>query len=331
MHRGKRMKALCGLFIALAILPGHPAHADSVLTLGHAVTPDHPRALAARHFAKSVKTRSGGRITVEILGGASFGDDVAMLKALQNGSLDISANSQGPVSALVPEINAFGMPFLFSRPEQAWRILDGPLGQQLSARLSGAGLVALGFWDNGIRHFSNASHPLLKPADFSGLIIRTPADPVATAIVEALGATAVQIRFSGLYKALKRRVVDGQENPLVNIRGARLHEVQKYITLTGHRYETTPFIMSLRSWSALPPGDQGIVRVAADEATRYQRELNQQAEEDAYRALTAAGMRIDKVDTAPFIAATRSIYATWYASDSGPYVRAVVREARGYE
>lgn len=331
MHRRDSMKALRCLLVALLILTGRAAHADAVLTLGHAVTPGHPRALAAKYFAKAVTLKSHGHINIEILGGASFGDDTAMLKALQNGSLDISANSQGPVSALVPDINAFGMPFLFSRPEQAWRLLDGPLGQQLSTRLSDAGLIALGFWDNGIRHFSNAVRPLLKPADFSGLIIRTPADPVTTAIVEALGATPVEIRFSGLHKALQRRVVDGQENPLVNIREARLNEVQKYISLTGHRYEITPFVMSRRAWTALPPDDREIIRHAAKEATRYQRELSLQAEAASYRALSAAGMRIDKVDTAPFVAATRSIYDTWYASNSGPYVRAVVHEARGHE
>jgi tripartite ATP-independent transporter DctP family solute receptor len=260
-----------------------------VLTLGHAVSADHPRAQASQHFADTLKRRSGGRITVDVLGGASFGDDVAMLKALQDGSLDISANSQGPLSAFVPEINAFGLPFLFDRPEQAHRLLDGPLGEQLARRMAQAGFVALGFWDNGIRHFSNSVRPLLKPADFAGLRFRTPADPVAVDIVRALGAQAVEIRFSALYQALQRRTVDGQENPLINFHAARLHEVQTHLSLTAHKYEITPFVMSRRAWNALSPADRDMLRTVADDSTRHQRALTRKAEEEAYRGPARLG------------------------------------------
>lgn len=320
------MKAVL-LPLLVSLLLALPARAEIVLTLGHAVSADHPRARASRHFADTLKARSGGRITVDVLGGASFGDDVAMLKALQDGSLDISANSQGPLSAFVPEINAFGLPFLFDRPEQAQRLLDGPLGEQLARRMTQAGFVPLGFWDNGIRHFSNSVRPLLKPADFAGLRFRTPSDPVAVDIVRALGGQAVEIRFSALYQALQRRTVDGQENPLTNIHAARLHEVQTHLSLTAHKYEITPFVMSRRSWNALSATDRDMLRAVADESTRLQRTLTRKAEEEAYRALVASGIQISRINRPAFAEATRPVYEKWFAGPPGAYIRQVVQAA----
>jgi len=325
--RRARPRALLALAAAL-LLTAAPILAATTLTLGHAVTPEHPRAKAAQFFADQVKARSQGRLVVEVLGGASFGDDVAMLKGLQNGSLDISANSQGPVAAVVPELNAFGLPFLFTTPAQAWRLLDGPLGQTLADRMAERGLVLLGFWDNGIRHFTNGTRPLLRPADFAGLKLRVPSDPVTVDIVEALGAEAVTLKFSSLYNGLQRKQVDGQENPLINIEAAKLYEVQKYLSLTGHKYETTPLIMNLRTWDGLAPADREILRSAAQEATRYQRDLTRQANEEALHRLTTQGMRVDRVEKAPFVAATRHIYDQWYARPEGDYIRAVVKAAR---
>lgn len=322
------MKAIfLPLFAALVLALPARAHADTVLTLGHAQSADHPRARASRHFAEAVKTRSGGHLTVEVLGGASFGDDVAMLTALKDGSLDISANSQGPISAYVPEINAFGLPFLFDRPERALRLLDGPLGDQLAQRMADAGFILLGFWDNGIRHFSNSVRPLLKPADFTGLKIRTPADPVTTDIVRALGARPVEIRFAALYQTLQRRAADGQENPLTNFRSAKLQEVQPYLSLTAHKYEITPFVMSLRTWNTLSVADRNIIRAAADEATAQQRAMARRGEEEAQQALVASGIQISRVNRTPFVEATSSVYKKWYASPVGAYVRRVVEAA----
>jgi tripartite ATP-independent transporter DctP family solute receptor len=232
------------------------------------------------------------------------------------------------MSAVVPEFNAFGMPFLFQNSAAALRVLDGPLGQQLAEKAAAKGLIVLGYWDNGIRHFSNSVRPLRTPSDFAGLKIRIPPDPVTGDIVEALGGKPYELKFSDVYNALRLGLVDGQENPLVNIQNAKFNEVQKYISLTGHKYEMTPFLMSKRAWDALSPIDREIIKEAAREATIYQRELTRKADADAYRFLIAQGVLINKVDRKPFVDATSKIYDKWYASPIGDYVRAVVLEAR---
>lgn len=318
-----RVLALASLFLWPFFCSG-----ATQLTLAHMMAPDHPRSKACLYFADLVRDLSQGRIRVEVYGDSKMGDAETMLKAVLNGSLDMTATTQGPVAAVVPEFNAVGMPFLFADSASAWRFLDGPVGQQLVQKAEAKGLIVLGLWENGIRHFSNSVRPLLKPSDFSGLKIRIPADPVTADIVEALGARAQQIRFAGVYDALRMNVADGQENPLVTMRVSKFYEVQKYLSLTAHKYETTPFLMGKTTWDALSEADRAVIMQAARQATRYQRELVVKEDEASYRWLIARGLRIDRIDPKPFIAATAKIYDKWYASPIGDYVRAVVRAVR---
>ena len=174
-----------------------------------------------------------------------------MLTGLRTGTLDMSVNSHGPVSSVVPELAAFGLPFLFADSQAAYRVIDGAPGQEIARKLEAVGLISLGWWDNGIRHITNSKRPINRPEDLRGLKIRTPADPATIDTFQALGAATQQINFGELYVALQQGVVDGQENPLANIQSAKLHEVNRFISLTSHKWECSPFVASRIAWGRL--------------------------------------------------------------------------------
>ena len=315
--------------IAAGTLLSLTAHAQAMkLTLGHGAAPGNPRHEAAVKFADVLKAKTSGRIEVQVAPSAQLGDDAAMLTALRTGALDMSANSQGAVANAVPEYAAFGMPFLFANLSQAWKVLDGPLGKELAERSAEKGMVVLGYWDNGVRHMSNSKKPLLKPEDLKGMKMRTPPDAVTVDIMQALGAEAQQIKFAELYVALQQGVVDGQENPLMNIHASKLYEVQKFISLTGHKYEMTPFLMSKRSWDKLSEADRKAVQEAATEATALQRKLSQESDDKLVADLKAKGVRVDMVDKAAFEKGTASVDDKWMAGPIGPYVKKVIAAAR---
>jgi tripartite ATP-independent transporter DctP family solute receptor len=315
--------------LALAATFAVPAFAQSVkLTLGHGAAPGNPRHEAAVLFAERVKAKTNGRIEVQVAHSSQLGDDAAMVTALRSGTLDMSANSQGAVSAVVPECAALGMPFLFADVQKAWALLDGPVGKELSERAAAKGMVVLGYWDNGIRHITNSKRPIKAPADLKGLKLRTPPDAVTVDIVQALGADAQQIKFSELYVALQQGVVDGQENPLANIASAKLYEVQKYLSLSGHKYEMSPFLMGKRSWDKLSAADQKVVMDAAAEATQVQRKLSKEADDKLAAEIKAKGVQIDTVDRKAFIDATRPVYDKWTAGPIGEFVKRVVQQAQ---
>jgi TRAP-type transport system periplasmic protein len=313
---------------AAALLP-LAAHAQAVkLTLGHGAAVGNPRHDAAVRFAEVVKAKSGGRIEVQVAPSGQLGDDAAMVTALRTGALDMSANSQGAVANAVPEYAAFGMPFLFSSPAAAFKLLDGPLGKELADKSAEKGMVVLGYWDNGIRQMTNSKRPITKVEDMKGLKMRTPPDATLVDIMQALGAEAQQIKFAELYVALQQGVVDGQENPLMNIHASKLYEVQKHLALTNHQFQMTPFLISKRSWDKLSEADRKAVQEAAAEATALQRKLSAESDDRLLDELKAKGVQVTTVDTAAFARATAAVDAKWLAGPIGPYVKKVVAAAR---
>ena len=227
------------------------------LTLGHNAAPGNPRSIATERFAELVKERSGGNITVRVAGSEQLGNEQSLLTSLRTGAVSMTVNSQGSTSALVPEIAALGLPFLFEDSAAAFKVLEGPIGEELAQRFAKVQMVPLGWWDNGIRHITNSKRPIVKPADLKGLKIRTPPDPMTIDIFQALGAGTEQISFGELYIALQQGVVDGQENPLTNIASSKLFEVNKFISLSGHKWESSPFLMSQITWTRLSAAGQG--------------------------------------------------------------------------
>ncbi|MEN9383999.1 MAG: hypothetical protein RI959_1288 [Pseudomonadota bacterium] len=328
MQRSTFTRSLLAVAALAAALPLAAQAQAMKLTLGHGAAPGNPRHEASVKFAEVLKAKTSGRIEVQVAPSAQLGDDAAMVTALRTGALDLSANSQGPVAAAVPEYAAYGMPFMFSSPTQAFKLLDGPLGKELADLSAAKGMVLLGTWDNGIRQMTNSKRPIGKVEDMKGLKMRVPPDATLVDIMQSMGAEAQQIKFAELYVALQQGVVDGQENPLVNIHASKLYEVQKHLALTNHQFQMTPFLMSKRTWDRLSDADRKAVTEAAAEATALQRKLSADADAKLLDELKAKGVQVTTVDKAAFAKATESVDDKWLATPIGPYLKKVIAAAR---
>ncbi len=307
---------------AFGIAPPALSQTPMKLTLGHNAAPGNPKAEAALKFADIVKEKSKGRITVQVAGAAQLGDDPTMVSAMRTGTMDISLNSQGPVSAVLPELAAIGLPFVFPTQQKAWELLDGPIGQELAKKLEAKNLILLGWMDNGIRQVSNNKRPITKPEDLVGVKLRTPADPATVDMFQAMGASTQQINFSELYIALQQGVVDGQENPLANIYFSKLHEVQKYISFTNHKYECSPFLMSSITWGRLSADDKKLIMSAAAEATALERKLMFDSDEKLlgeYKKMPS--IQLNFPELAPFKVATQKVWDDWEKKPFGDFVK----------
>ncbi|MDP9858255.1 TRAP transporter substrate-binding protein [Agrobacterium tumefaciens] len=305
-----------------------PARAATTLTLGHGAAPGNPRTVAAAKFAELVSEKTSGRVTINVAGAETLGSDAAMLTSLRTGALDFTANSQGATSALVPELAALGLPFLFENAEKAIALLSGPVGSEFNARFDAVGVVPLDWWDNGVRHLTNSKRKVAIPEDVAGLKIRTPADPMTIDIFQALGASTEQIAFGELYIALQQGVVDGQENPLANVESSKLYEVNKYISLTAHKWESTPFLMSKIAQGRVG-SDMEAIQTAAREAGELQRRLSTQKAAEVLASFKGnAAIEVSDVDRAAFIKATAPVYDLWKAKPFGDFVSQIEAAAR---
>ncbi|MCV2219674.1 TRAP transporter substrate-binding protein [Thauera sp. Sel9] len=320
------MKKILITLAATLALTASTSWAQQVLRLSHNAAPGNPKAEASLKFAELVAQKTDGRIKIEVGGSAQFGDDVESLTNMRLGTLAFSTNSQGSTAGIVPEFNVIGLPFLFRDLEHAYTVVDGPVGDMMKKAADSKGLVVLALWDNGIRHTSNNKRPIVKPEDLEGIKVRTPADTMTIDIFKALGANPGPLAFSELYIALQQGVFDGQENPLMNIYTSKLHEVQKYISLTGHKYETTPLLASKMIWAGLSKADQEAIREAAVEAGKLNREMSLAADAELRKKIADAGVQFNEVDQAAFAARTKPVYDKW-SKQFPDLVKLIVSEA----
>jgi TRAP-type transport system periplasmic protein len=325
-----RRTLIAGAVAAPAVLTlSRGASAATNLTLGHNAAPGNPRSIATERFGEWIKERTSGRIAVRVAGAEQLGNEQSLLTSLRTGAVDMTVNSQGSVSALVPEVAALGLPFLFADSAAAFKVLEGPMGEELAQRFAKVQMVPLGWWDNGIRHITNSKRPVVTPADLKGLKIRTPPDPMTIDIFRALGASTEQISFGELYIALQQGVVDGQENPLTNIASSKLFEVNKFISLSGHKWESSPFLISQITWTRLPAADKEIIRASAKEAGELQRKLF--AENEAkYNAEFRANpkLAVNEVDRPAFRESSAKVVDTWRAKPFGDFVDRLSKAAQ---
>lgn len=327
-----RRHILLGSIAAPAILSlprGTHAQTAINMTLGHNAAAGNPRWIAADKFGELVKERTKGRISVRVAGAEQLGNEQSLLTSLRTGAVDMTVNSQGSTSALLPELAALGLPFLFNDSAAAFKVLDGPIGAELDQRFAKIGMVPLGWWDNGIRHITNSKRPIVKPADLKGLKIRTPPDPMTIDIFKALGASTEQISFGELYIALQQGVVDGQENPLVNISSSKIFEVNRYISLSAHKWECSPFLMSQTTWARLSPADRDVIKASAKEAGDLQRKLFLDTETRLAGEFKAnPKIEINQADQAAFREASASVVDAWKAKPFGDFVDRLSKTAR---
>lgn len=321
------MKTKLMAVLAATTMIAGAVQADEII-FAHGANPGNPRYVAAEKWGEIFTACTGGATTVNVAPSATMGDDVEMLTSATAGVINVTANSQGPLSQIVPEIGLLGLPFLFKDLPTAWAVLDGEVGTMLDERAQTAGLKILGFWDNGIRQVSHISRNVSSPEDIKGMKIRTPPDQMTVDIFEALGANPAPLAFSELPTALQSGVFDGQENPLTNIYSSKIHEITKYITLTGHKYESTPVVAGLAWWSGLDEATQNCALQATQEAGKLQREMSLEADTTLIPKMEEEGVIFAEADRDAYIAATASVYDKY--AETFPDLVAALKKAAGH-
>lgn len=304
------MKTNLMAVLATTTLTAGAAGAQEII-FAHGANPGNPRYVAAEKWGELFAECTEGEDSVNIAPSATMGDDVEMLTSATAGVINVTANSQGALSQIVPEIGLIGLPFLFEDMQTAWEVLDGEVGQMLDERAQQAGLKILGFWDNGIRHVSHVSKAVPEPADVQGMKIRTPPDQMTVDIFNALGAAPAPLAFSELPTALQSGVFDGQENPLTNIYTSKIHEITPYITLTGHKYEATPVVAGQIWWSNLDEATQNCAIEATAQAGEEQRQTSLEENESLRATMEEEGVTFEEANRAAYVEATQPVYESY--------------------
>lgn len=300
----RRFRCLLAAALACAALPAVPVAAQTTLKMNIPLARDSSYGVAVDTFAREIEKRTNGRYRIQNFYSAALGSERDSIEALQLGTLDLTMTSTGPVPNFVPEVAIFDIPFLFRDYAQARAVLDGPIGQQMLTKFEPKGIEALAWGENGFRNMTNNRHPIRTPEDLKGLKMRTMENPIHIEAYRALGILPTPMAFTEVFTALQQGTVDGQENPLSVIMSAKLYQVQKYLTLTGHVYSPALILMSKAKWDELSVTDRQAFHQAAVDAVKVNRARIDEDEKKAVAELRAHGMQVvEHVDKAAFQAA----------------------------
>ena len=285
------------------------AIAQTTLKMNISIAQNSHYGVAIDTFAREVEKRTNGRYKVQNFYAGALGAERESIEGVQLGTLDLTMTSTGPVPNFVPEVAILDIPFLFRDYAHARAVLDGPIGQDMLKKFDAKGITALAWGENGFRHMTNNKHPVNAPDDLKGLKMRTMENPIHIQAYRQFGILPTPMAFTEVFTALQQGTVDGQENPLSVITAAKLDQVQKYLSLTGHVYSPALILMSKAQFDKLSAADKQAFLDAAKEAVKVNRARIDDDERRAVGDLRAKGMTVvDMLDKVPFQTALTPVY-----------------------
>jgi len=303
---------------------GQPAAAgQTVLKFAHGLDQGHPVHAAIVYFADRVQELSGGQLEVQVFPNGQLGSEPECVEQLQRGALAMVKTSAGPMESFVPSMAAFSLPYLFRDEDHYWRVLEGPIGQELLAAGAPVGIHGLCYYDSGARSFYTIGAPILAPPDARGLKLRVLPSKVARDMIASLGAGPTPIPWGELYTALQQRMVDGAENNPPSYLSSRHYEVARHFSLTEHTRIPDVVVFSQSIWDSLTPRQKSWIEQAAAESVVFQRDLWRQKTAEAIAQVEEAGVTIHRPDHGPFADAMSSLAREQEGTPVGDLIRRI--------
>lgn len=311
-------------FCAAFALEG-AARAETTLRIGTVLAPSDPMGQGLEKFKAEVEAATDGEVRIEVFHNSQLGDTTEMLDQARVGANVGTVTDVARLSSFVPSLAIMSAPFLFDTYEQAdaFALSSDYLswGEELKAK---SGLMMLASnWYQGPRHLLTQV-PVAQPADLAGVRMRTIGAPIWIETIRAMGAEPTPMAWGEVYSALQLGALDAAEAQPTAITGAKLHEVVKNVTKTGHIQLVTALVVGADAWDQISPENQKIVRNLAVESGRYASNLTIELGDEALAEVAANGVSVSEVDLAPFKEAVSEVYGLLELQDEVETVKEVL-------
>lgn len=277
------------------------------LRLAHVASPGSLSAISAEEFAKRANARLAGMARITVFGSSQLGDDETLLIKLKLGTVDLSLPST-IMSSAVDSFGLFEMPYLVRDREHMSRIEREIVWPRLAPDASERGFELIAVWENGFRHITNSRRPVNLPRDLQGIKLRTPRGRWRVRLFQTLGANPTPMSLAETFMALQTGVIDGQENPLSQIHSQKFHEVQQYLTLSGHVYTPAYLLAGRARWTSLPARIRSILRETAREVQDFVYREAEALDERLLADLRAQGIEVNECDRDSFLEVGQPIF-----------------------
>ncbi|WP_170566415.1 TRAP transporter substrate-binding protein [Ruegeria atlantica] len=284
-------------------------------------------------FVKALEEKSGGEHTATLFLNGQLGSEQDTVNEAAIGTLDMSLLAINNITPFSPSVGVFTLPYVILSLEDAEKLTQGPIGQELVENtIRDAGVRIIGWTYTGFRRLTNSKKPVSSVADLQDLIIRVPKNEIMIETYKSWGINPTPMAWSETFTGLQTKVVDGQDNPYLTINAMKFYEVQDHVTNLRYIFSIEPLIVSESVFQGLSEEDQKILLEAGQEATLASAQFLRDSEAAIKEELTAKGMEIidPENDEAEFIElATGAVWPQFYESIGGVEKLNTVLEAIG--
>ena len=309
----KKARSFVFAFMAVVFLTGVCSMgiaAPIVMRLAETHPQDYPTTKGDYEFARLVKERTNGRIVIEVFHSKQLGEERAVIEQVQLGAIDMTRVSISAVSSFVRDLDAFQLPYLYRNADHMWKVLNGPIGDEIFKKHEPFNFVGVGWFESGSRNFYTKKQ-VKTVSDLKGMKIRVQQAPLMVGMVQALGAVATPLPFGEVYSALQTGVIDGAENNWPSYLSTSHYEVAKYFITDEHTRVPEITVGSKRVFDKLSKEDRAIIMKAAKDAVPYQIKLWNDFEKVAEKTVREKGSTITEVSPAEkqkFMDAMKPLY-----------------------
>ena len=299
MKTSRHFSVKVSLFLATILLVSFATTqiyaAEYKLRIACSHKPISPWVQAAQYFEKELEALTGGRIDVSVHHSATLGNTREVVEMVRNNTLEAAIPGSAQLSTYTPEIGVTVLAYIFKSNESMFSVLDGPVGDYIESKLAEANFHNLGWYKNGFRSVTNSKRPIQKLEDLNGLKLRVLPSPSVMAFFKEVGVNPMHIDWAELFEAMKKGVVDGQENPPFFVWLGKVYEMNKYYSFTKHMNEPGILVLSKKYYDKLPEDLRLMVDVAAKKAEMWQRVKMTEANAENLEKLKKAGMQINEI------------------------------------
>ena len=291
------LRAALVMLVVLGLVSPAPAQVVT-LKLATIVGNDNPFTTSAYKFKEVAEAKSGGRIKVEVYpAGQLTKNEIVQIEGMQLGTVDVAAVSLPSAGGKFdPKMLASDVPFLYQNREHAWRVMDGPVGQELMNRFEPLGAKPFcygGGW--GFRGVLSNKRAVMVPDDLKGQTIRVPPIPTLVEVFKQFGANPVPMIWGEVYMAVRQGTVDGLELPVTTAVSDKFHEITKYYSKTLHSYPAAVWMMAKLKYDGLPADLKKVVDETMAASCAQHRLDEVKAELEGLALMKAKGMQVNEV------------------------------------
>jgi tripartite ATP-independent transporter DctP family solute receptor len=304
-----RISAVVAVLVGTMAFGGAASAQGKVtLRIGHVTSLQAIAGQGASKLKEAAESLSNGDIEVQIFPNGQLGGELEMVSQVRLGTLDMAMAGSGIVAAIEPTFSITELPFIWKSRDDAWKVLNGPIGDKMFALLEPKGIKALswGVWD--MRGFLTVGFDVAKPDDLKGKKIRVIENPLYVRTIRAYGGNPVPMAWPEVYSALQQKTIDGVETNYHGMADSKLYEVAKSLAVSDHIWTATVFMINKKKLESLSPKLQEVVAKAAKQAGETMYVNAGKANADAIALMEKNGVKIVHPARADFEKAVEPVH-----------------------